>query len=103
MAVGAFERTNEGAVFRPALPVLIFLFSAFGFGLVVTHARRIFENASHFACSLERGPKTQNRRVAAAPYRVFLSNQSGGEDNGPTGPKGAEWQSFQREEHGVSS
>jgi hypothetical protein len=32
MAVGAFERADEGALLGPALPVLIFLFSAFGFG-----------------------------------------------------------------------
>ena len=74
MAVGAFERADEGALLGPALPVLVFLFRAFA-RLIVPHAGRIFENASHFACSLERGPnRTKSPGCGSTISRVLVKS-----------------------------
>ena len=97
MAVGAFERADEGALLGPALPVLVFLFRAFrtlcptpgGFSRMPVISPAPWNEA----------PIGQNRRVVAAPYRVSLSKQSCGEDNGRKGnrrtaatvPKGGTW------------
>src|SRR5262245_42058033 len=54
VAIGAFQRPHEGALFRPALPLLVLLLLGKLVGLVMTDARpRLLVHARHSGTSLE--------------------------------------------------
>src|SRR5215471_2346019 len=54
MAIGAFQRPHEGALLRPALPLLVLLLLGVLVGLVVSDARpRLLVHPRHSGASLE--------------------------------------------------
>ena len=98
MAVGAFERADEGALLGPAIPVLVIFFGALRAGCCARR-REDFRECLSFSAPGSLGLD----HVSRPPYRASLSNQSGGEDNAAqgTGTASGRGEAFRREEHGV--
>src|SRR5262249_23492947 len=77
MAVGTFERAHEGALLRPAVPLLVLLFHLHRIGLVVADARGL-DNACHplRSCAADRGNGREKIKLDAGHKRLPRCAQS---------------------------